>query len=186
MAGIHCKRPAHSRGGGLRKRGTFQAVQDVVRADERLHIYSHFGSDDPEDILDTVRFLVSARGCRRVLLDHITMVVSGLGGKAQTDSLDYLATRLEMMVKELDFGLIMFSHVNDEGLTRRSRIISKVADIRIDLYRDIVNPDPIIQRITKLVVSKNRFCGRTGPAGELLFDPATYTLKEEIRYGISS
>jgi hypothetical protein len=33
------------------------------------------------------------------------------------------------------------------------------------------------------VVSKNRFCGRTGPAGELLFDPATYTLTEDMGYG---
>jgi len=40
-----------------------------------------------------------------------------------------------MMVKELDFALIVVSHVNDDGLTRGSRNISKIADIRLDLYR---------------------------------------------------
>lgn len=178
IAGIHLQRPAHLPDGGVSDSAVFQAVQDVVRDDERLHIYSHFGSDDPEVILDTIRFLVSARGCRYILLDHITMVVSGLGGKDERTSLDYLSTRLEMMVKELDFALIVVSHVNDDGLTRGSRNISKIADIRVDLYRDVTSPDPIIRSTTRLIVSKNRFCGRTGPAGELLFDPVTYTLSE--------
>jgi twinkle protein len=182
IAGVHIKRPIHLPDSGVTDTETIQAIQDVVRLDERLHIYSHFGSDDPEVILDTIRFLVSARGCRYILLDHITMVVSGLGGKDERISLDYLSTRLEMMVKELDFALIIVSHVNDEGLTRGSRNISKIADIRIDLFREITHPDPIVRRVTRMVVSKNRFCGRTGPAGELLFDPTTYTLEEDLGY----
>ncbi len=182
IAGIHLARPAHLPDSGVSDDEVIRAVQDVVRVDERLHIYSHFGSDDPEVILDTIRFLVSARGCRYILLDHITMVVSGLGGKDERTTLDYLSTRLEMMVKELNFALIIVSHVNDDGLTRGSRNISKIADIRIDLYRDITHSDPILRRITRMVVSKNRFCGRTGPAGELLFNPVTYTLTEDMGY----
>ncbi len=108
------------------------------------------------------------------------MVVSGLGGKAATDALAYLATRLEVLVKELYFALIMVCHVNDEGLTRDSRIPAKVADIKVDLFRDLTSPDPITRCTTKLMISKNRFCGRTGPAGDLLFDPVTYTLNENV------
>lgn len=182
LAGIHLKRPVHLPDSGITDAEVYDAVKDVVRTDDRLHIYSHFGSDDPEHILDTIRFLVSARGCRYVFLDHITMVVSGLGGDNERRALDYLSTRLEMLVKELDFALIVVSHVNDEGLTRGSRNISKIADIRIDLSRDIKSSDPIIRRTTHLMVAKNRFCGRTGPAGQLLFDPATYTLNEESDY----
>ncbi len=91
-----------------------------------------------------------------------------------------------MMVKELDFGLLLVSHVNDDGLTRGSRNISKICDIRVNLYRDITSSDPIIRRTTNVMVGKNRFCGRTGPAGQLLFDPATYTLKEDMGYDISA
>lgn len=184
LAGIHLQKPIHLPDSGISDHETLKAVQDVVRVDDRLHIYSHFGSDDPETILDTIRFLVSARGVRYILLDHITMVVSGLGGDNERRALDYLSTRLEMMVKELDFALIIVSHVNDDGLTRGSRNISKIADIRIDLSRDVTSSDPTIRRTTHLLVSKNRFCGRTGPAGQLLFDPATYTLSEDLGYGI--
>jgi len=186
LAGIYLRRPVHLPDCGVTDIEIYDAVQALVRHDDRLHIYSHFGSDDPEHILDTIRFLVSARGCRYVFLDHITMVVSGLGGDNERRALDYLSTRLEMLVKELDFALVVVSHVNDDGLTRGSRNISKIADIRIDLTRDIKSSDPIIRRTTNLMISKNRFCGRTGPAGQLLFDPATYTLNEDTGYGIAT
>jgi twinkle protein len=182
IAGIELQKPVHLPDTGVTTAETIAAVKDAVRVDDRLHLYSHFGSDDPDSILDTVRFLVASRGCRRVLLDHITMVVSGLGGKDERTALDYLSTRLEMMVKELDFGLIMVSHVNDDGLTRGSRNISKIADIRIDLTRDIQAADPVVRRTIQSIISKNRFCGRTGPAGYLLFDPLTYTLTEDTSY----
>jgi twinkle protein len=183
IAGIHLRKPAHLPDSGVTDAEASSAVQSVVRSDDRLHLYSHFGSDDPDIILDTIRFLVAARGCRYVLLDHITLVVSGLGGKDERTALDYLSTRLEMMVKELDFALIIVSHVNDDGLTRGSRNISKVADIRIDLERDVTSPDPTVRRTIHLMISKNRFCGRTGPAGSLLFDPMTNTLSEDLNYG---
>ena len=182
LAGIHLQRPIHLPDCSVTDAEAYAAVQAVVQEDERLHIYSHFGSDDPETILDAIRFLVSARGCRYILLDHITMVVSGLGGDNERRALDYLSTRLEMMVKELDFALIIVSHVNDDGLTRGSRNISKIADIRIDLTRDIKSADPIIRRTMHVMVGKNRFSGRTGPAGDLLFDPQTYTLSEDYGF----
>lgn len=186
LAGIHLQRPVHLPDCGVDDAKIYEAVQDLVQVDDRLHIYSHFGSDDPDHILDTIRFLVSGRGCRYVFLDHITMVVSGLGGDNERRALDYLSTRLEMLVKELDFALILVSHVNDDGLTRGSRNISKVADIRIDLSRDTTSADPVVRRTTNVMVRKNRFCGRTGPAGQLLFDPATYTLNEDMGYDIKA
>lgn len=186
LAGIHLKRPVHLPDCGVDDAAIYEALQNLVRVDDRLHVYSHFGSDDPDHILDTIRFLVSGRGCKYVFLDHITMVVSGLGGDNERRALDYLSTRLEMLVKELDFALILVSHVNDDGLTRGSRNIAKVADVRIDLTRDLTSADPIVRRTTNVLVRKNRFCGRTGPAGQLLFDPATYTLNEDTGYDISA
>lgn len=145
----------------------------ILGRDDRLHLYSHFGSSDPEHILDTIRFLVSARGCRYVLFDHISMAVSGLAGSDETKALDYISTRLEMMVKELNFGLIVVSHVNDEGQTRGSRMIGKVFETRIDATRNILSPDPIERATMRLMISKNRPMGKTGSAGELLFDQTT-------------
>lgn len=176
MAGLEVRKPVHLPDTGCTKAEVFTALKNAVGMDDRLHVYSHFGSDDPDVLLDTIRFLVSARGCRYILLDHITMAVSGShGSEDERRALDYLSTRLEMMVKELDFALILVSHVNDDGLTRGSRYISKIADIRIDAVRDLKSSDEIIRNTTHLVVSKNRFSGKTGPADDLFFDLPTFT-----------
>lgn len=170
LAGIHLQKPAHLPDSGVTDADVYQATRECVGRDDRLHIYNHFGSDDPEVLLDTVRFLVTARNCRYVLLDHISMVVSGHSENDERRILDYISTRLEMMVKELDFALIIVSHVNDMGQTRGSRYISKVADIRIDMDRDIASGSNIVN----LKISKpSRFSGKSGPAGSYEFNPQT-------------
>lgn len=179
LAGIELHKPVHLPDSGITQDQILEALRNVVKVDDRLLVYAHYGSDDPEVLLDLIRFLVSARGCRYILLDHLSMVVSGLSSEAdERRALDYLTTRLEMMVVELDFGLIMVSHVNDEGKTRGSRNASKVANIRIDIARDLLHPDPDQCNTTHITVSKNRFGMKTGPAGKLLFNPETYTYTE--------
>lgn len=182
IAGLEMGKPVHLPDLEIGDGEVVSALQKVVRKDERLHVYSHFGSDDPDVLLDTIRFLVVGRGCLFILLDHITMAVSGLAGENERRALDYLSTRLEMMVKELNFALIIVSHVNDEGLTRGSRYISKVADMRIDITRDKLSHDPITRNTTYVTVSKNRFCGRTGPGGILLFNPETGIYTEQVGF----
>lgn len=174
LAGIELQKPVHLPDTGCTDLEVVGALQKVLHSDvrdERLYLYSHFGSDDPDVLLDVVRFLASARACSVIFLDHITMCVSGLSGEDERRALDYLSTRLEMMVKELNFALILVSHVNDDGRTRGSRYISKIADIRIDATRDLLHPDVVIRNSVKLTVAKNRFSGRTGPAGQYEFVP---------------
>src|SRR5204862_141395 len=83
--------------------------------------------EELDAIIDKVRFLASACDCKYIFLDHITMVVTGLLDADQTKLLDYLSTKLDMLVQSLNFGLIFVSHVNDDGKTRGSRNISKIA-----------------------------------------------------------
>jgi twinkle protein len=76
MAGIELGKPVHLPDSGCSPTEVFSALQQVVRADDRLHVYSHFGSDDPEALLDTIRFLVTARGCRWIFFDLISLAVA--------------------------------------------------------------------------------------------------------------
>lgn len=178
LVGYELNMPVHLPEFQLSKEELKTTLRKVSEHDERLHIYSHFGSDDPDHILSTIRFMAGACNCKFIFLDHITMVVSGLLGDDERRALDYLSTRLAMMVEELDFTLFAISHVNDEGLTRGSRNISKVADLRIDLSRDLKASNQTIRNTTQLMCSKNRFAGKTGPAGSLYFNPDTYVLSE--------
>src|SRR3954464_14030930 len=75
-------------------------------------------------------------------------------------------------------GLIFVPHVNDDGKTRGSRNISKIAHTWIHLDRNVVAETEDARNITYLTVRKNRFAHRTGPAGVLVFDPSTYIVSE--------
>jgi twinkle protein len=180
LAGIELRSPAHLPDSNISDDQVLSALREVLGRDNRLYIYNHFGTNDPDVILDTVRFLVTACGCRYILFDHISMAVTALSGeKDERRALEYLATRLEMMVKELSFALIVVSHVNDFGQTRGSHYLTKVADITISASRDTMASDEKERRTIKLSVPFNRFCSSTGDAGNIVFDPITYTLTEE-------
>lgn len=178
LAGYELDAPCHLPDSLVTNQDIKDALRRVTKKDERLHLYNHFGSDDPDIILDTIRFLVASCGCKWITLDHITMVVSGLGDEDERKALDYISTRLAMMVKELDFGLLLVSHVNDEGKTRGSRNISKIADCWVHLDRNQQAPTEEQRNTTDLTVRKNRFGARTGPSGKLYFDLGTFKLRE--------
>lgn len=180
LAGYELKLPVHLPDSQVSKQDIKNAFHSVARRDERIHVYTHFGSDDPAVILNTIRFMAGPCNCKYIFLDHITLVVTGLQSDDERKQLDYISTQLAMMVEDHDFACFLISHVNDDGLTRGSRNISKVADLHIHLDRDITAPTPAERNITKLIIRKNRFAGKTGPAGILRFDPETFMLSEEM------
>lgn len=180
LAGYELGRPAHLPDSLVSKEEIKQAYRRAVQRDERLHIVNQFGSEDPKVILDNIRFLAGACQCKIIFLDHITMIVTGLEELDERRVLDYISTRLAMMAKELGFCLIFISHVNDDGKTRGSRNISKVAHLVISLSRNLISSDIVERNTTHLMVEKNRFGSTTGPAGELYFDPSTFMITDKL------
>lgn len=174
LAGIHLRRPVHLPDSGVTMGEVSNAIGEILPQDDLLFMDTEFGSHDIEHLLGTIRFLVVGCDVRVVILDHVSVAVSGLEGDQQRIALDKFFTQAETMVKELDFSLIVVSHVNDYGQTRGSRWGGKMADIRIDLVRDVANGSNVLD----VYVSKNRFCGRTGHAGSYEFNAYTrqYTL----------
>lgn len=183
MAGYELGAPVHLPTSGFSIEQIMEGYKNAVTDENRFHIFTHFGSDDPDDILHAIRFLVSALGCDYILFDHITMVVTG-SMEDQTKKLDYLSTQLKQLAEELDFGLILVSHINDNGQTRGSRNIGKIADCRIQLSRDLTHESATVRNTTHMMVEKNRFGAETGPADRLEFNPETFQLDVQIADGM--
>jgi twinkle protein len=167
LAGIELRRPVHLPDSGCNVAEVTSAVRTVLEKDDRLFLDSQFGGVDLEHLLGDVRYLVTGCNCSCIILDHVSL--GAALGEADTErkNLDNFFTKAETMVKELDFSFIIVSHVNDFGQTRGSRWGGKMADIRIDLARDVANGSNVLD----IFVSKNRFAGRTGHAGSYTFDP---------------
>jgi twinkle protein len=152
--------------------------EKLAGADNRINFYQAGKNDnDVDSFLNAIRFMVASAGCKIVFFDHISRVATAFN--LDVAGLDNFATRLSQLAIELDFALIAISHVNDDGLTRGSRNISKEAWTVISLYRDKINPDPLVRNTTSFVVEKNRQVSITGPAGEIYFDPLTFKLSDE-------
>lgn len=179
LVGIEIGKPIHLPDHSINPSEAFDTLSKVLRMDDRLYLHTHFGSDDPEVLLDTVRYLVSACGCRFIIIDHLSILHSGLAGEGDERRLiDYISTRLEMMVKELNFALLCVMHVNDVGQTRGSRFPTKTFDITVSINRDLQHPDPIERTAWHLRVLFNRFSSTTGLAGKILFNRDTYSFTE--------
>ena len=174
LVGLELALPVHLPDAGVSVEDQVLAFKALTKKDSRLHIYSHFGSNDPDNILDIIRYLATVCRCKYITLDHITMIVTGAQSDDERKTLDYLSTELARLTRELGFTLFLVSHVNDDGKTRGSRNISKIADLWLELTRDTDGGS----LYTDLRIKKNRFSGRTGSVGTLQFDPTTYKLTE--------
>jgi twinkle protein len=116
-------------------------------------------------------------GCKYIILDHLSIVVSDQSGD-ERKQLDEIATKLKTLCMELSIAVIAVIHVNRQGQIRGTAGVEQLANIVIKLHRDKLSEDPWRRNVVKLVVEKNRFCGRTGPGAYLWYNPDTGRLTE--------
>lgn len=181
IAGHHLKMPAVLPDCGLSEEDILTGFKSAVQDTEgRVHIYSSFDVESEDNFLNNLRFLISAAGCRFIFLDHISWLATGMEDEDERKKLDRLSQKIKLLAKELRACIIMISHVNDDGKTRGSRNISKVANTVISLHRDIISMDPMTRNTTEFLIEKARLGGRTGPGGKGYYNTMTGILEEYI------
>jgi twinkle protein len=153
-----------------------EGYEKLVGDPDRCLILRHFGSEDPDVLLGKIRFLVAGCGVTHLVLDNITVLGTGRKKDDERQELDYLSTQLEMLVKELQFCLIFVCHENAEEGTRGSAGISQVADVWLNIKRNLKEENDILRNIQHWTLFKNRQGGKTGPAGRAYYDDATACL----------
>jgi twinkle protein len=164
---------------------------DKTLGTDRLYLFDHFGSTDIDNIVNRVRYMAKGLNCGYIMLDHISIIVSGGDVGDERKALDAIMTRLRMIVQETGISLICVSHLkrptdrgHEEGAAtslaqlRGSGAIAQLSDIVIGLERNGQHEDPITRNTTKVRVLKNRFVGFTGQAGHLLYQSHTGRMLE--------
>jgi twinkle protein len=143
---------------------------------ERVILYDHFGSNNIADLLAKIRHM-AAMGAKYIILDHLSIVVSDQQGD-ERKQLDEISTKIKQLTIELNICVIAVIHQNRQGQIRGTAGVEQLANIVIKLFRDKESEDPWRRNVTKVLVQKNRFCGRTGPACYLFYDSETGRLSE--------
>jgi twinkle protein len=149
---------------------------DSVINNDRVVIWDHFGSNDVDAVLAKIRHM-AALGCKYIMLDHLSIIVSDHSGD-ERKQLDEISTKLKMLCMSLQICVIAVIHTNRSGQIRGSAGPEQIANMVIKLHRDKTDPDTWRRNITSLIVEKNRFCGRTGPACHLWYNEVTGNLEE--------
>lgn len=153
-----------------------RTAYDQLLNTDRVVIWDHFGSNSVDAVLDKVRHMV-ALGCKYIVLDHLSIVVSDQSGD-ERKQLDEITTKLKTLTMELDIAVIAVIHTNRQGQIRGTAGVEQLSNIVMRLERDKTERNEWRRNITKITIEKNRFCGFTGPASYLWYNPETGRLTE--------
>ena len=166
---------------------------DRVFGDDQLMIMdASFDTGATVDaVVARVRFMAKAMDCKVIILDHISILVSGGQHGDERKALDEIMTKLRTLTQDTGIVLFAVSHLkrpegkgHEEGAVtsvaqlRGSASIAQLSDFVIGLERNGQAECPIERNTTHIRVLKNRFSGITGPAGHLLYDNMTGRLTE--------
>ena len=164
---------------------------DATLASGRIWVLDHFGSTDSDGLLSKLRYLAVGCGCRTLVLDHLSIVVSGLAeGLDERRIIDTTMTKLRTLVEETGVTLHLVSHLKrvegtpaEEGgrvslaHLRGSQAIAQLSDVVIGLERN-GQAEGEEGRRTTVRVLKCRANGNTGEACKLDYDTTTGRLNE--------
>ena len=144
-----------------------------------------------DQVVARVRYMAKALDCKVIVLDHISILVSGGHHGDERKALDEIMTKLRTLTQDTGIVLFAVSHLkrpegkgHEEGAVtsvaqlRGSASIAQLSDFVIGLERNGQADCPIERNTTHIRVLKNRFSGITGPAGHLLYDNDTGRLHE--------
>ena len=190
LMGIDLNKPLHLSREGVEENELKEAFSNTVGSG-RCFLYDHWGSSDIDNLVARVRYMARGCGCNWIILDHLSIVVSGLGDGDERRLIDNAMTYLRTLVEEVGVGLILVSHLkrpegnkgHEEGATtslsqlRGSHAIAQLSDMVIGLERN--QQDVEKANVTQLRVLKNRFSGATGLCCELFYNRDTGRLTEQ-------
>ena len=186
--GMTLNRPIHIDRDGLDEGEIREAFNKTINND-RFWLYDHFGSTDLDNLMAKIRHMIVAFGVDFVILDHISIVVSGLDDIAESERklIDKLMTRLRTLIEETGAGVLAVVHLKrpdggksyNEGrqvsLTdlRGSGALEQLSDVVIAIERNQQAEDDEEQNRSLVRVLKNRPVGTVGECDTLEYTPDT-------------
>ena len=150
-----------------------------------LHLYDAFAESAEDRLLARLAYMVEVEGCKVIVLDHISIVVSAMDGENdERKMIDRLMTKLKTFAKTKSVAVFVICHLknpdkgkpHEEGRPvtatdlRGSGGLRQLSDTIIAVERNQQGSNPNLIRFRLL---KCRFTGETGIAGYMEYDKQT-------------
>ena len=159
-------------------------------ANSNLYLFDHFGSSDADTIISKMDYMVNGWGCKKLYLDHLSIIVSGQETNDERKEIDLMMTKLREFVERTDCHVDAVCHLRtpkgtpfEEGgqvslnSLRGSRSLGQLSDSCIGYERNQQDPDPV--RANTIIVRsvKDRFGGNLGVIAALRYNKETTELE---------
>lgn len=181
LMGLHLEKPIHIDRTSVSETEMKQAFTETV-GNGNVFMYDHWGSIEENTILNKIKYFAKALDIQFLIIDHISIIVSGLETYDERKTIDVLMTKLRALVEQLNIGCIIISHLkrpegnkdHTDGLKtslgqlRGSASIGQLSDICLGVERSL--SDETEQPKTTIRILKNRFAGITGVGTYLNYD----------------
>lgn len=186
MMSIHLNKPLHLSTEGVTEEVYENAFAATVGCG-RFYLYDHFGSLESDNLISKLKYLATGCGCDFIVVDHISIAVSGIEDGDERRIIDNLMTKLRSLVEQTGVGMLCVCHLKnptgggatyEEGKKislndlRGSGGIKQMSDTVIGMERDQQAEDGTCD-ISTVRVLKCRFTGDTGEADTLEYSKKT-------------
>lgn len=84
---------------------------DATLGSGHFIFYEHFGSLESDDLIKNIRYMATAEQCDFIILDHISIAISGLEIDNERKATDVLMTKLRSLAEETGVGMLVVSHL---------------------------------------------------------------------------
>lgn len=115
-----------------------EAYDSIVNND-KLVMLGHFGSLPVSELMNKIKHMHLVEGCRFILLDHLSMVISGLETENERKQLDIVMTELAAFCAANDVCVLAVSHINR----------SNSAQFQAPKVKEGKDPEPYWVQVTK-------------------------------------
>ena len=165
--------------------GRFDEWYDKLFNDDKFHLYDSFAESEEDTLFAKLAYMVDGLDCDVILLDHISIVVSGMEDNSdERKTIDRIMTRLKKFAKTKGVVVVVICHLknpekgksHEEGRPvsitdlRGSGALRQLSDTIIALERNQQGDTP---NVVQLRLLKCRFTGDTGLAGHLEYNKST-------------
>lgn len=173
---------------------SIQEAYDYIVNQDRVVLLDHFGSLPVSELMAKIKHMYFVEGCSYIILDHLSMVISGSQVADERKELDMVMTELAAFCAANDVCVIAVSHINRTGadqfkppkgkeneafwvrvtkeMLRGSAALEQLSWTILGLEPEIL-PDRSRGNV-RLTVLKNRTWGFLGEADEFSIDQNTW------------
>lgn len=189
ILGIHIGQRIRQDNMEMLKSPEFVEAYTQLFKESPLHLYDSFAEAAADRLLAKLEYMAKALECKVIVLDHISIVISGMESDNERRSIDMLMTKLKSFAKSNGVLVVVVSHLSnpDKGTPHEEGRVIKVTDLRgsaalrqlsdtiIALERNQQGdfPNRVLIRLLK-----SRFTGEGGVCGYMNYNKVTGRLEE--------